>query len=136
MPLGRMVRKVLADKKGLITEERFQKLTFAQWLFHYKEILQSEKEQNDKFGVLLSYLELVGSMANPAAGKKLQEMKELQEHRDELSPEALTENMEELMASIPKTLEIKLQDSSKFILPKYDKKKERKLGIDKDGEKK
>lgn len=40
-----MISTVLYEKKGVITEDRFQKMTPLQWSFHYKEIQQKKEEE-------------------------------------------------------------------------------------------
>jgi hypothetical protein len=113
-------------------------MTFAQWLFHYAEVIRAEKEEHERFEILLSYLELVGTMANPEAGKKLKELKDQQKFSKELNADNFASTFEELKKFIPAQIEIKAEGAGdKFILPKFSKeehKKSRKLGISKGGE--
>ena len=41
-----MIATVLAAKNGVITEERFQKMTEAQWLFTYLEIKKNQEKKS------------------------------------------------------------------------------------------
>lgn len=44
-----MVATVLYHKNGVITEDRFRKMTFMQWMFHYFEICKLNKQQRKIF---------------------------------------------------------------------------------------
>lgn len=124
---------VLNAKRGVITEERFQKLTPLQWLFHYKEVMQGRNRDKEYVESLVEslqyYLELVGTMANPAAGKELQEFKKLDKARKEIPEEEFPEIWEEIVDMIPKELLVTdtSSEENKFSLPKYNKSRELKV---------
>lgn len=75
------------------------------------------------------YLELVGTMANPDAGKKLQEFKKIDKARKEIPEEEFPEIWEDILDIIPKELIVTdtSDQENKFSLPKYDKKREFKI---------
>jgi hypothetical protein len=113
-------------------------MTRVQWFFHYIEALKAEKQKNNMFDILLSYMELVGTMANPESGKKLQEAKEKRKHEQELNADNFAKMYEEMKKSIPAELKVTVEGAdNKYILPKFDREeyKKRQLGIDKGGEK-
>jgi hypothetical protein len=124
--LGSIKATVLNAKNGVITEERFQKMTLAQWLFHYQEVMMFKDEQVKVIKVIvdrvLDQLELVGTMANPPAGKALQEAKELAKARKQLDADNFAKFFEELKTKIPNKLMIKRKDPlmHRYILPKYE----------------
>jgi hypothetical protein len=126
---------VLSATNGVITEERYQKLTLGQWVFQYIVHLNQKKKENNKFEVLLGYLELVGSMANPESGRRLQEVKEMQKHREDINEEKFLEIMDEVKESMPTLIvDMGANKADKFFLPTTDldgEKKKRKLGISK-----
>ena len=67
-------------------------MTLVQWIFHYNEVIYNRKQERDwqvdlakeVLDVLSSNFELVGAMANPAAGKMLSEIKKLKQYIREL----------------------------------------------------
>lgn len=136
--MGRIKGIVLNAKHGVITEERFQKMTTVQWIFHYKEVMQGKEEQELIIKRLFTQLELVGTMANPPSGKALADMRKIAEERKELDADNFEVFFEDLKKRIPSGLTIKLKDApNKFLLPKY-KREGKNLGItikEKGGEK-
>jgi hypothetical protein len=122
---------VLHEKNGVITEERFQKMTTIQWLFHYREIKKFKDKESEKEKFLIelfkNYMELVGTMANPESGKKLQEAREVQQFKQEITPENFVEGWETLKKIIPPVLRV--ENKSKFFLPKVNRKRVRELGV-------
>jgi len=135
--LGDIKSKVLSEKKGVITEERFQKMTPAQWQFHYLEIIKNRKEKFDYFiKPILNHLELTGTMANPQAGKKLREIREMDDAKADLSEENFAEHFEDLKSKIPNKLVVNIPEEdqrNKYILPVY-KREEKEFGIKFDDE--
>lgn len=129
--MGIIKSTVLNAKNGVITEERFKNMTLAQWLFHYAEVMSFKKKENKKFESLLDHLELVGSMANPEAGKALKEAKELAKAKTELNGENFHIYFQELKKTIPNKLVVKPKNRDKnvFILPKYKGEERKQLGI-------
>ena len=133
---------MLSETNGVITEERFQKMTTSQWIFQYKIICKKRKRHDDYFDYLMKQLELVGAMCNPESGKRLQEIREMSEMREDLNEENFIDIMEEVKKNMPQTLVVDMSggEGDKFFLPKYEQdsdkdKKVRKLGIvKKDGE--
>jgi hypothetical protein len=133
---------VLYEKNGVITEERFKKLTQAQWWFHHKEIMKGKERQINEtteilkiattlFNSLMDKLDQVGFMTNPELGSKLYEEKEKIRRAENGEPKP-EDDMEALLESIknetPETISVNRDDldtRSKFILPKI----KRKAGI-------
>lgn len=114
---------MLNAKNGVITEERFQKLTKAQWLFHYQEVINEKKKQvGDKADIITSVLKLfdnrvgqildtisegcklAGAMANPEAGKALLEAEKLKELQADIGDEEFSDFWEEFSSRIPSAL--------------------------------
>lgn len=64
-----MISTVLYEKKGVITEDRFKKMTAVQWLFHYKEIEKKKSEENrekfELFNALKQSIEYSGILSHP-----------------------------------------------------------------------
>jgi hypothetical protein len=137
-----MVSTVLYEKNGVITEDRFKRLTHVQWWFHYKEILkQKEREVGETteilkvartmFDLLMDKLDQVGFMTNPDLGSKLYEEKEKKKREDSGEPapqDDLAAFFESIKDITPETLTVEFEDKdkkSKFILPKA----KRKVGI-------
>lgn len=137
-----MVGTVLYEKNGVITEERFKKLTHAQWWFHYKEILREKARQIDNtseifkivstmFSTLMDKLDHVGFMANPELGSKIYEEKERMKKAEEGKPteeQDMESFLESVMNETPEKIEVirdDLSTKSKFVLPKI----KRKAGI-------
>jgi hypothetical protein len=133
---------VLYEKNGVITEDRFKKLSYIQWWFHYKEIMKQREQKmaetteiikiaRSMFETLLDRFELLGFMSNPELGKKLYEDKEARKHQAEGTSkhDDLISFFEEMKNSTPETLDIALDPNefkTKYILPK----KKRKVGIE------
>ena len=128
----------------MITEGRFKKLTHAQWLFHYREVMKQKEKEIDQtaeffkiaknmFDTLLDRLDMIGFMANPDLGAKVQEEKEKlkrQENKNSQGKDELETFFDEIKNSTPETLTLIREDKdnkSKFILPT---KKRRKVGIE------
>ena len=114
-------------------------MTLAQWVFHYNEIIFNRKQERDwqvdfakeVLDVLSSNFELVGAMANPAAGKMLSEIKKLKQYRQELTED----DMNDILSKVPQTLKAKGKPDDagkKFILPKMEREKKPFLSIDED----
>jgi len=129
--LGIIKATVLNAKNGVITEERFKNMTLAQWIFHYAEVMTFEKKENKKFETLIDYLELVGTMANPQAGKVLKEMKDLAKAKEEINEDNFHIYFQELKKTIPNKLIVrpKNKDMNKYILPVYKNTEKKELGI-------
>ncbi|MCX8074099.1 MAG: hypothetical protein N2749_00735 [Clostridia bacterium] len=74
---------MLYEKNGVITEERFKKMTVAQWIFHYIEIMKHKKEDISVLNDLLKYnirtisedIDLLGVVINSEGGKSMIEIK-------------------------------------------------------------
>ena len=114
---------MLNAKHGVITEERFQKLTKAQWLFHYQEVIRERQRQSeDKADAIISVLKLfdnrvellletisegcklAGAMSNPEAGKALLEAEKLKELKADIGDEEFSDFWEEFSERIPSAL--------------------------------
>lgn len=118
--MGVVKATVLNAKHGVITEERFQKMTTAQWWFHYLEVLKFQKADDARLTLLLDQMELVGTMANPKAGKKLLEIKKLRAAKEEVSEKNFAQHFEELKKSIPAELRVtRIVAKKKPLLPIY-----------------
>lgn len=127
--MGKIKSKVLAATNGVITEERYQKLTLAQWLWQYKVIMKEEKRQNENLIVLTDYIKLVGVMANPKLGSELISQEKIEKAKEDINSDNFAEIYNSLNA--PEILEVKLETKNDgIILPTYKRKK----GIVKGGE--
>lgn len=127
--MGKIKSKVLAATNGVITEERYQKMTLVQWLWHYKIIIKEEIRRNEDLVVLTDYIKLVGMMANPKMGKELISQEKIEKAKEDINVDNFSEIYNSLNA--PDILEIKLQTKHDgIILPTYKRKK----GIVKGGE--
>lgn len=124
---------VLSAKNGVITEERFQKMSWAQWFFHFLEVTQNEKNKLDRenllFEKLIDQIEAAGLIAHPKTdrqsvvnmiedrklqregGQTLEEVMEFLQENDELFPQTITVN-----PVLP-------DKESKYFLPKATKEK-------------
>jgi len=146
---------VLYEKNGVITEERFKRMTLIQWIFHYLEIMKNKREDNkNSFDMLEDVLksnlrtisgdlELLGVVMNAERGIQMIDIK--QKVKDKSEREAnnikngenntpLATEDEELMKFFnaqPETREAaKSQlDVGKFFLPTVDIKKKMTLGF-------
>lgn len=73
--------KVLNAKHGVITEDRFQKMTDVQWVFHYLETVAEEKEQvtyeinlvKALIEVIKNSSELIAAYVNPKVYTKMKQ---------------------------------------------------------------
>ncbi len=106
-------------------------MTHVQWLFHYKESIKEIERQNEIVEIITNYMELVGAMANPSAGKALKEAKELAKAKAEIPEDKFAEHFEEIKKYIPEKIVItkKVTNDNKYILPKYKRQEKAKLGI-------
>lgn len=114
---------MLNAKNGVITEERFQKLTKAQWLFHYQEVVREKRRDvEEKADVVTSLLKLfdnrvelileaisegcklAGAMSNPEAGKALLEAEKLKELKADIGDEEFSDFWEDFSSRIPSAL--------------------------------
>ena len=126
-----MVSTVLYEKNGVITEKRFQKLTFIQWVFHYHEVLQNRKREykrtDSALEAILQTLESVGILTNPElALKAIDSQKSEKAKRDiETGEDPMLKFYNEMQEKSPATLTVKFDkdEKDKFFLPKYDRKK-------------
>ena len=118
-----MISTVLYEKHGVITEDRFQKMTPVQWIFHYQEIMKNkmEKMENEHvlFERLVKTIEFAGTFSHPkidvstilsalkSDGKTAEESAEeaikfVKDHED-IFPETISVHMTKKEASnIPK----------------------------------
>lgn len=110
-------------------------MTPIQWMFHYREIKRQQdkefKEKKEIIEVITNYLELVGAMANPDAGKKLQEIKEQKKNEAEINADTFAEDFQKLKEMIPATLVVKnnKKQVNRHFLEKVDTKKIKNLGV-------
>lgn len=106
--------KVLNAKNGVITEERFQKMTDVQWIFHYLETVAEEKAKS-KYEIkmmetLLSVIknnsDMIAAYTNPKLYTKVNEdfQKKKMFHSDDIGKE------DENIASIPSAEEQAIMD--------------------------
>jgi hypothetical protein len=138
--LGIIKSTVLNAKQGVITEERFQKMTTFQWIFHYKEIMKYKQaefnNEDNKFKAecsvlksavtaLCDQIEIMGVVINPEAGKRYMEIKQLNEAKKEIKEEDFAEEWKNLKEVIPQRLMAKTtwDDSSKVMVKKEKKRK-------------
>lgn len=123
---------MLFEKGGTITEDRFQKMSFVQWFFHYKEIQKHKTHEanfdKSKFEFykamidrVCDRLDFVALMVDrEAAGQVLKD----QHGKDPAEVEKeLMEDYEELKKSLPDTIMVDLTKKNEFILPKIQRPK-------------
>jgi len=126
--LGIIRSTVLNAKNGVITEDRFQKLTYVQWLFHYYEVTEKQRQDDEILQLLLDTIEMVGIVANPKIGKKILDEKKLRKAQQTINAENFENIFNKIKEIMPKQITIKgLKETNNFILPKYSRKKN--LGI-------
>lgn len=142
----------------MITEERFKKLTPIQWIFHYKEIMKNKKTEIDVSKKLIELmdnlisndLDFLAAVIDPKKAEQIMDIKN--QYRDRISnnsnstPSKDKDNtsakkedvrtdvtMPSFYFEAPKVfpMSAEVDKQSKYILPKYNKKK-RKLGIQDD----
>ncbi len=113
--MGRVKSTVLYYKNGTLSEDRFKNLTPLQWLFHYYEIISNRNKEreftNSLVDVLLDRIETLWYVTNPKVGKELIErLKEgtINTGRviDGISPETFPEQWEEILKTMPETIQI------------------------------
>lgn len=100
---------VLQDKRGVITEERFQKMTIHQWIFHYQECIRSQKRQAKKEKSLLSIIETFAIYSHPSIDLgKLQSSMQERRMNDAIADvkDDLEEQASMLINSIPKAITV------------------------------
>lgn len=109
-----MISTVLYEKKGVITEERFKKMTPIQWIFHYKEIQRQKQQEMDEKSTIIHLLTksmtMSGILSHPdidlkkaianiqSDGKNAEEsaaeaISYINEHKD-VFPDTITVNVE------------------------------------------
>jgi len=138
-PFGSIVSTVLAAKNGVITEERFQKMTWAQWFFHFLEVIETKKEaqtrETQMFEILLDRIEMAGLIAHPKTNRD----SVVQNIEDRALKRKGVASLEDAMAFLeenkdlfPETIEVNpiLPDKeSKYFLPKQKREGKKKPGI-------
>lgn len=81
------------------------------------------KDEADKIRVITEYIELAGTLANPPAGMKWRELKELRKAQQEITPESFEAEWEDLKKAIPEVLSVRYTDNKKAdVLPAYERK--------------
>lgn len=100
---------MLHEKGGVITEERFQKMTYVQWIFHYQECIRQKEKEDKKYLDFIQLLETFSFYSHPninldKALSNIQQRK-LKMSAKETAAE-MSETYEEAMAILPKTLSI------------------------------
>ena len=100
---------MLHEKGGVITEERFQKMTYAQWIFHYQECIRQKEKEDKRYLEFVQLLETFSFYSHPninldKALSNIQQRK-LKMSAKETAAE-MSETYEEAMAILPKTLSI------------------------------
>ena len=91
---------MLYEKNGVITEDRFKKLTVVQWIFHYLEVMKNKKEDN-KIGLeimdavikanirtITEDLELLGLVVDKDRGVQVMEIKQKAREQSEKDKKA------------------------------------------------
>lgn len=116
---------MLNAKNGVITEERFQRLTKVQWLFHYLEVTKFRKENNkDQIDLIVSLVDilderlkvlldvitesgkLAGIISNPKMGKEIIERERLEQDKAAIKDEDFAEWWQEYSKFLPKDLKV------------------------------
>jgi hypothetical protein len=149
---------VLYEKNGVITEERFQKMTVAQWIFHYIEIKKGKKEDVEISSDVLKLnlrtitedIELLGVVFNKNNGlaminTKAEIREKIKANTDEKKPTPENENeavlrsedeeLWEFFNSVPDSMEAAKEqaDTGRYFLPTVDI-KQMKLGFEENNE--
>lgn len=113
--MGRIKSTVLYYKNGTLSEERFKNLTPLQWLFHYYEIVSVRNKEreftNNIVDVILDRIETLWYVTDPKRGRELIErLKEgtIDTGRviDGISPSTFPEQWQEMLKTMPKTIQI------------------------------
>ena len=117
--MGIIKSTVLNAKRGVITEDRFQKMTLQQWIFHYKEVIKYQDTENEghlkKFEIevkilrneitkVCGHIELMACIINPKAGERYIEHKKLSEAKIDIKEENFAEEWQGLKEMIPQRL--------------------------------
>lgn len=116
---------MLNAKNGVITEERFQRLTEVQWLFHYMEVTKFRGYDNkDKIDFTISLLDilderlkvlldtimesnkLAGMISNPKMGKEIIERERLEKDRALIKDDDFAAWWEDYSQFLPDDLEV------------------------------
>lgn len=116
---------MLNAKNGVITEDRFQKLSLAQWLFHYLEVIKfkSEEDKNNiglisdlvkaydsRMEILLETVmesgKLAGIISNPKVGKEILDREQLEKDKLAIKDEDFDDYWEKFVQFIPKQLSV------------------------------
>lgn len=116
---------MLNAKNGVITEDRFQKLSLAQWLFHYLEVTKFNSENKKDTVKLISDLievydmridalnktifesgKLAGIISNPKVGKEILDREQLEKDKAAIKDEDFDEYWEKFSQFIPSELHI------------------------------
>lgn len=126
---------MLHDKRGVITEERFQKMTMGQWMFHYEECMRAKRQSIKEQNGFRTFLQSIATWSHPKIDvKKLIESLQ-QEKLKRDAPQMQEEMMEDFMKAmevLPFTLDIQLDEPEKppvlpvANIPKRKKRKKKK----------
>ena len=105
----------------MITEERFQKMTEIQWIFHYLETVAEEKEQTKYeikivealFSVIKNNSEMIAAYTNPSLYSKMNQelQKEKMFNSDDMGKE------KENIATVPTEGNSRLSMATMHLLP-------------------
>ena len=113
----------------MITEERFQKMSVAQWVFHYRECVRAEQKKAKEQKAILGVLEAYSMYSHPKIDlqKMLQniEQRRLRENAPDMQKE-LEADYELAKQMMPEVLNVVLEESDtekKPILPLAKKRK-------------
>lgn len=108
----------------MITEERFQKMTNVQWIFHYLETVAEEKEQvkyeinlvKALFSVIKNNSEMIAAYTNPKIYAKVNQ--DIQNNKMFKSDE-IDKKEEENVASVPTDEEREIMDKYNSFLAQF-----------------
>ena len=126
---------MLQEKGGVITEERFQKMTYVQWMFHYQECMKKKEKEDKKYLDFIQLLETFAFYSHPNINLD-KAWSNIQQRRLKMSAKEtaaeMTETYEQAMKVLPKTLHV-IEDApeeKKFLpqvhVPKKKKRKKKK----------
>lgn len=99
----------MREKGGVITEERFQKMTYAQWIFTYEECMRTKKKRDDKYIQTIEILETFATYSHEKINlEKL--LSSIQQRRLKATAKEtaseMSETYEQAMSVLPKTITV------------------------------
>ena len=117
-----MISTVLYEKHGVITEDRFQKMTPMQWIFHYKEIMKHKNEEAEHEHILyerlIKTMEFAGTFSHPSVDVAtiLSALKSDGKSAEESAEEAIT-FIKENEHIFPETISVNLAKKTTSNIP-------------------